>query len=90
MEFTREELQIIPIWVKLPGLDFKYWSPKGLGKIGKPLMVDKQTEKKLGLNFALLLVEVAIDTPLPEKIMFRNKRGCLVEQRVQYGWKPIL
>jgi len=51
MEFTREELYTVPIWVILPGLDFKYWSPKGLSKIGsligKPLMVDKHTEKKL-------------------------------------------
>ncbi|XP_016503545.2 uncharacterized protein LOC107821624 [Nicotiana tabacum] len=53
MEFTREELYTMPIWIRLPGLDFKYWSPKGLSKIGslvgKPLMVDKNTEKKLGL-----------------------------------------
>ncbi|KAH0678960.1 hypothetical protein KY284_020045 [Solanum tuberosum] len=51
MEFTREELYTVPIWVILPGLDFKYWSPKGLSKIGsligKPLMVDIHTEKKL-------------------------------------------
>lgn len=24
MEFTREELYIVPIWVKFPRLDFKY------------------------------------------------------------------
>ncbi|MCE5167020.1 hypothetical protein HAX54_033942 [Datura stramonium] len=24
----------LPIWVKLSGLDFKYWSPKELSKIG--------------------------------------------------------
>lgn len=34
MEFTREELLTVPIWVKLPVLDFKYSSPKGLSKIG--------------------------------------------------------
>lgn len=30
MEFTREELFTVPIWAKLPGLDFKYWGPKGI------------------------------------------------------------
>lgn len=28
MEFTKEELHIVPIWVRLPGLYFKYLSPK--------------------------------------------------------------
>lgn len=46
------------IWIKFPGLDFKYWSKKGLSKIGKPLMVDQNTEDRNGLNFARLLVEV--------------------------------
>lgn len=44
MEFSREELLTVPIWVKLPGLEFKYLSPKGLTKtgslVGRPLMVD--------------------------------------------------
>lgn len=78
MGLTREELHTVPIWVKLPGLDFKYWSPKGLSKIGslngKPLMVDQNTEKKIGLNFASLLIKVYIDTALPEKIAFKNDK----------------
>lgn len=94
MEFTKEELRTVPIWVKFPGLDFKYWSPKGLSKIGslvsKPLMVDHSTEKKLGLNFARLLVEVRMDTELPEVVMFSNEKGQLIRQKVQYDWKPTL
>ncbi|XP_019263375.1 PREDICTED: uncharacterized protein LOC109241110 [Nicotiana attenuata] len=94
MEFTREELYTVTIWVKLPGLDFKYWSPKGLSKIGsligKLLMVDQNTEKKMGLNFARLLIEVYIDMSLPEKVYFRNEKGSLVEQRVHYDWKPTI
>lgn len=34
LEFSREELYTVTIWVKKPGLDFKYWRPKGLSKIG--------------------------------------------------------
>ncbi|XP_075083268.1 uncharacterized protein LOC142167018 [Nicotiana tabacum] len=94
MEFTREELYTVPIWIKLYGLDFKYWRPKGLSKIGslirKPLMVDQNTEKKLGLNFARLLVEVGMDTILPDCILFRNEKGSVVEQKVIYDWKPTL
>lgn len=81
MEFTREELHTVPIWIKSPGLDFKYWSPKGLRRIGnlfcKPLMVDQNIERKVGLNFARLLVD-------------RNEKGILVEQRVVYDLKPTI
>ncbi|KAM3377385.1 hypothetical protein P3S68_009798 [Capsicum galapagoense] len=34
MEFTREELQPAPIWIKFLGLDFKYWSHAGLSNLG--------------------------------------------------------
>ncbi|KAH0652597.1 hypothetical protein KY289_030275 [Solanum tuberosum] len=94
MEFTREELRTVPIWIKLSGLDFKYWSPKGLSKIGslvgKPLMVDHNTERKIGLNFARPLVEVEMDTTLPEVILFRSEKGNLIEQKVLYDWKQTL
>ncbi|XP_070053648.1 uncharacterized protein [Nicotiana tomentosiformis] len=71
MDFTGEELYTVPIWVKLPGLDFKYWGPKVLSKIGsmigKPLMDDKNTEKKIDLNCARLLIEVYANSPLSDK-----------------------
>ncbi|XP_009594786.2 uncharacterized protein [Nicotiana tomentosiformis] len=91
MEFTREEMHTVPIWVKFSGLNFKYWSAKGLSKIGslvgKPLMVDHNTEQKIGLSFARLLVEVNMDIALPEVVMFRNEMGNVVEQKVAYDWK---
>ncbi|XP_060182858.1 uncharacterized protein LOC132612786 [Lycium barbarum] len=94
MDFSREELYTVPIWIKLPGLDFKYWSPKGLSKIGsligKPLMVDKNTERKIDLNFDRLMVEVGMDSILPDTVTFINERGCLIEQKVSYEWKPTL
>lgn len=84
IEFTRDELYSVPIWIKLPGLDFKYWSQKGLSKIGsligKPLMVDSNTEKKTGLNYAKLLVEVEMNASLPDSMTFRNEKGRLTEQ----------
>lgn len=86
MEFTHEELYTVAIWVKLPGLEFKYWSSKGLSKIRslirKPLMVDRHTEKKVGLSFARLLIEVEMDTLLPEKVYFSKlKEGYLWNKR---------
>lgn len=37
MKFTKEELATVPKLIKLPGLDFKCWSPKGLSKLGSPV-----------------------------------------------------
>lgn len=34
MEFSRQELYTVSIWVNFPCLDFKFWSAKGLSKIG--------------------------------------------------------
>lgn len=83
MEFTRDELYTVPKWLKFLGLDFKYWSPKRPSKIGKPLMADQHTEKKVGQSFANFLIKVEMDSNLPEKIWFRN-------ERVMYDWRPYL
>ncbi|XP_070002378.1 uncharacterized protein [Nicotiana sylvestris] len=94
MEFTGEELYTVPIWVKLPGLGFKYWGPNGLSKIGnmigKPLMVYRNTENKIGVNFARLLIEVDVDSLMPDKVRFENEKGDLTVQRIQYDRKPVL
>ncbi|KAH0685006.1 hypothetical protein KY289_022758 [Solanum tuberosum] len=94
LEFTKEELETVPIWIKFPGLDFKYWSKAGLSKIGsligKPMMVDHNTEARNGLNFARILVEVELGAQLPDVVKFKNEKGKLIEQTVQYDWKPTL
>ncbi|KAH0669064.1 hypothetical protein KY289_023557 [Solanum tuberosum] len=75
-------------------LIFKYWSPKGLSKIGslvgKPVMVNYNTERKVRLNFARLLVEVQMDTMLSEVILSRLEKGYLKETKMLYDWKPTL
>ncbi|KAG5616347.1 hypothetical protein H5410_016171 [Solanum commersonii] len=66
-------------------LDFKYWSPKFFIKLGsllgKPLMVDQNSERKVVLNFATLMVEVDMDTTLPKTISLKNEKGQLIEQK---------
>ncbi|KAK4731748.1 hypothetical protein R3W88_024736 [Solanum pinnatisectum] len=94
MEFTRDELYTVPIWVKFPRLEFKYWSAKGLSKIGslvgKPLMVDQHAEKKIRRSFVRLLIEVEMDSELPDNVWFKNERGILLEPKVLYDWFPSL
>ncbi|KAH0675380.1 hypothetical protein KY285_023181 [Solanum tuberosum] len=82
----KDEAIQVPIWIRFPRLVIKYWSPKVLSKIrslvGKPMMVDNNTEKKNGLNFTRLLVEVGMDTKLPELVVLKNEKGQVVEQKV--------
>lgn len=37
-------------------------------------MVDKNTEKKIGLNFARMWIEVEMDAVLPDRIWFKNEK----------------
>lgn len=53
-------------------------------------MADKQTEKKLGLSYARMLVEVNVGQKLPEEILFRNEKGSIISQFVTYDQKPSL
>lgn len=58
--------------------------------IGRVMMADENTKDKTGVNFARILVEVKIDNVLNEKVMLKNERGLLIEQKVEYEWKPLL
>lgn len=53
-------------------------------------MVDKLTKKKLGLNFARLLVEVKVGEELPDEVRFKNERDIVITQVVTYDWKPLI
>ncbi|WMV45526.1 hypothetical protein MTR67_038911 [Solanum verrucosum] len=63
---------------------------KIVGLIGKPVKADSATATRQRLIFARVLVEVTLNQPLPNTIMFENEIGCIVEQKVEYEWKPIL
>ncbi|VFQ77398.1 unnamed protein product [Cuscuta campestris] len=65
-----DELTDIPIWLRFPDLDPKYWSLSGLSKlgsiIGKPVKRDKATATKSKLDFARIQIEVGIQKSFPE------------------------
>lgn len=51
-------------------------------------MVDHNIERKVGLSFVRLLIEVEMKVELPNKVFFENEKGELIKQKVQYDWKP--
>lgn len=83
MEFSNDELESVPIGIHLSELDLMYWRVRSLRKIGslvsKSLMVDRNTDKKVGLNFAWLLVDVDIGATFPNEVYFKNKKGVVID-----------
>ncbi|XP_021768873.1 uncharacterized protein LOC110733167 [Chenopodium quinoa] len=92
MDFSAEPVDLVPIWVRMPGLNLKYWGQKALMKlaslIGKPIRTDKVTATKERLEYAQIMVEVKFNAELPECIEFLDELGNTVKQEVNYQWKP--
>ncbi|XP_020255648.1 uncharacterized protein LOC109832661 [Asparagus officinalis] len=81
-----------PIWIQLPGLRLNLWNTKCLSKIasviGKPIATDKLTANRQRLLYARVLVEVKMPSMLPDHISIQGSNGKMINQRVQYEWKP--
>ncbi|XP_056695032.1 uncharacterized protein [Spinacia oleracea] len=91
---AKETIKTLPIWIKLPGLDVKYWGEKSLykiaGQIGSPIKVDQATQYRDKLLFAKVLVDVQLDQQFPTTIQFVNEKGMIVNQQVEYDWIPLV
>lgn len=51
---------------------------------------DTSTTTKEKLMYARVMVEVPLNKTYPDRIMFENELGQIVEQGVEYEWKPTL
>ncbi|XP_026398606.1 uncharacterized protein LOC113294425 [Papaver somniferum] len=85
------ELKTVPIWINMRNVPLHLWNVKGLGKlasfIGVPLMLDKQTATRSRMNYAMVFVEVTVDSDLPSHIdaLVGNTK---IKVPVEYTWKP--
>ncbi|XP_021739730.1 uncharacterized protein LOC110706131 [Chenopodium quinoa] len=93
INLEKEGIKEVPIWVRLPGLNLKFWGQTSLMKIGKligrPVKTDKITANKEKLEYARLMVEVPVDGEFSAEIDFLDEKGVTVNQKVSYEWKPI-
>jgi len=93
METHTEAIASLPIWVKFPELDIKYWGLQCLNKLGSmlgiPLKTDRYIKDKMMMKYARLLMEMPLDGNFPEFIEFANKKDVLIRQSVKYEWLPI-
>lgn len=56
--------------------------------VGKPMVTDKCTAKKLRVSYARVLVEVDITQPLRESVAVKDHLGHQFMQKIVYEWKP--
>jgi len=92
LELNIEHMKSLPLWVRLPNLELKYWGISSLSKIGSlighPKKTDQFTKAKSMIHYARLLIEVPIEGPFPDHVDFFNEKGQLIRQQVQYEWLP--
>jgi len=92
MDLQTDAIRSLPLWVRLPSLDIKYWGVECLSKLGSllgiPIKTDKITKDKQAIHYARLLVEMPIEGPFPEHVDFFNEEGVLIRQQVSYEWVP--
>lgn len=88
--FEESSLNTTHVWVQLPGLHSRLWTPKNLSSIvsfiGTPVTSDKMTAQRTRLDFARVLVEVKTGADLPAEIPIDGPKGRMM-QEVIYEWK---
>ena len=77
MDLQTETIRSLPLWIQLPSLGIKYWGIECLSKIGSllgvPIKTDKITKDKQAIRYARLLVEMPIEGPFPDMLIFSMK-----------------
>ncbi|KAF5188412.1 zinc ion binding / nucleic acid binding protein [Thalictrum thalictroides] len=94
VEDNRGSVRSVPIWVKLYNVPKHLWNGRGFSyitnRIGKPLFMDKTTEKKQMLTYARICVEVSAEKELPLEIKMKVSSERTVIISLEYPWKPLI
>ncbi|KAL2933431.1 Glutamyl-tRNA(Gln) amidotransferase subunit A [Bienertia sinuspersici] len=84
MELHKESVKTIPIWIRFPNLELKYWGSKCLHKHGDSVRttfkINQIALNKERLAYARLLVEVGLNRDLPSNVCFQNEKGICMKQ----------
>jgi len=93
MQFDKNKISTLPVWIRLHGLPFPLWSKQGLSlaasMVGRPLSCDESTYNCTRLEYARICVE--IDASLPYIHGFDIDSPLSSEPiaiKVEYEWKP--
>ncbi|XP_074304945.1 uncharacterized protein LOC141639797 [Silene latifolia] len=91
-KLLKHEVKKIPLWMKLYGLDIKFWGTgclkKICGQVGQFIKCDEATAHRDFMGYARIMVEVEIGQQFLSEIRFIDETGKPQEVRVVYDWLP--
>jgi len=92
MQFLKDDLVRVPIWVKLYNVPLEYWTVKGLScvtsAIGVPLHTDFTTLFSKRLSYARVCVEIDASKTLVKEYDLRCPNGLFITISADYEWIP--
>lgn len=92
-ELKDDLLRVLPLCVTLPHLPLNLWGERSISKIasaiGKLVVTDECTAKKLQVSYAHVLIEVDVTKKLRDHVVIKDHLGKRIEQSIEYEWKPI-
>ncbi|XP_074291683.1 uncharacterized protein LOC141618468 [Silene latifolia] len=90
----KHDVQKVPVWMKLHGLEVKFWGNTCLRKlseeVGRYIMCDDATANRSFFGYARVLIEVQIGQEFPKELLFKDELGSMQKVRVDYDWLPLL
>ncbi|XP_074277647.1 uncharacterized protein LOC141601278 [Silene latifolia] len=92
VELVKYDVSKIPIWMKIYGLDIKFWGLDCLRKlggcVGQFIKCDDATSNKAFLGYARVMIEVKIGQQFPTELPFMDENGKPQCVRLAYDWLP--
>ncbi|KAJ6670722.1 hypothetical protein OIU85_014570 [Salix viminalis] len=92
--FDKNRISKLPVWVRIHGLPFSFWSWKGLSVVasmmGRPLSCDESTFCCTRLDYARVCVEIDAAQPFIKKFDLNNPLSAEpIHIEVEYEWTPV-
>jgi hypothetical protein len=92
MQFLKDDLARVPVWVRLYNVPLEYWTIKGLScvasAIGVPLHADHTTLLRKRLSYARVCVEIDASKTLVKEYDLRCPNGLFITISAEYEWIP--
>lgn len=77
MDIKKSDVEKVPIWVKFPELDIKYWGKSSPTKIvsiiARMIKLDRATMERDLLGYARVIIEVSVKDTFPDVIEFLDE-----------------
>lgn len=93
LEFSKSKFNSVSVWVKFYGFDVMYWNVTGISKIGslmgRSMFTDMNIYRKVSINFVRVLIDAEIGYELKDIVCFKNEKGIIVDQIVDYEWRYV-